>query len=179
MSLKAIFEILSGFFQREKMDYGIIGAFALFSYGYSRATQDIDFITRVENRSKVSAYLESLGFETIFSSEAFSNHLHPIDSVRVDIMYVEGATADAVLGSVEKRMVFHGLELPVVSSEHLIAMKLFAIQNNPERKFKDLADIKEILRHSKCDMRIVRGYFRKYGQESYYNELSGENGDEK
>jgi hypothetical protein len=40
MSLKAIFEILSGFFQREKMDYGIIGAFALFSYGYSRATQE-------------------------------------------------------------------------------------------------------------------------------------------
>ena len=179
MSLKGIFEILSGFFQREKMEYGIIGAFALFSYGYTRATRDIDFITRVENRSKVTAYLESLGFETIFSSDAFSNHLHPIDSIRVDIMYVEGATADTVLGSTEKRMVFHDLELPVVSPEHLIAMKLFAIQNNPERKFKDLADIKEILHHATYDKRIVKEYFRKYGQESYYNELSGEPGNEK
>jgi hypothetical protein len=179
MSLKSIIEILAGFFLREKMEFGIIGAFALYSYGYARATRDIDFVTRVENRGKVAAYLTALGFETIFSSDAFSNFLHPIGSVRVDIMYVDGPTADAVLGSTEKRPVFHGLELPVVSPEHLIAMKLFAVQNNPERKFKDLADIKELLHHATYDHRKVKDYFRKYGQESLYDELSGEAGNGK
>jgi predicted nucleotidyltransferase len=179
MSLKSIIEMLSGFFLREKMEFGIIGAFALYSYGYTRATRDIDFVTRVENRGKVTVYLTSLGFETIFSSDAFSNYLHPIGSVRVDIMYVEGPTADAVLGSTEKRPVFHDLELPVVSPEHLIAMKLFAVQNNPERKFKDLADIKEILHHATYDKQKVKEYFRKFGMESYYNEISGETGDGK
>lgn len=179
MSLKSIIEILTGFFLREKIEYGIIGAFALFSYGYIRATRDVDFVTRVENRDKITSYLTSLGFETVFSSESFSNFLHPLGSVRVDIMYVDGATADSILGSIEKRQVFQGLELPVVSPEHLIAMKLFAVKNNPERKFKDFADIKEILNHAKYDKQKVAEYFKKFGMESYYNEISEESGNGK
>lgn len=174
MSLKEIFTALSDFFKRNKMDFGIVGAFALFSYGYVRATRDIDFITRIKNREKTIRYLESLGFETTFSSRAFSNHLHPIDSVRVDIMYIEGATAGEIFGSTENRLIFNGIELPVVSAEHLVAMKLFAIQNNPDRKYKDLADIKEILRHTKCNRKTIKKYFIKYGQESFFDEIAGE-----
>ena len=174
MSLKNIFKALADFFKRSNMDYGIIGAFALFSYGYTRATQDIDFITRGEKKEKIINYLESLGFETTFSSNAFSNHLHPVSSVRVDIMYVEGRTADDIFNSTENRLIFKDLELPVVSAEHLVAMKLFAIQNNPERKFKDFADIKEILKHTTYNKKTVQEYFKKYGQESYYNEIRGE-----
>ena len=173
MSLKNIFETISDFFTRNQLDYGIIGAFALYSYGYVRATQDIDYITRLKYKEKTVAYLESLGFETIFSSDAFSNHLHAIDSVRVDVMYVEGETADNIFKSTEKRLIFKDLELPVVSPEHLVAMKLFAIKNNPERKYKDLADIKEILHNTAYNEEIVKGYFKKYEQESYYDELAG------
>lgn len=178
MSLKSIFEALTEFFKRERMDYGIIGAFALYSYGYVRATRDIDFITRIEYKNKIIKYLESLGFETTFSSNAFSNHLHAIGSVRVDIMYVEGTTANEIFTSTENRLILNDLELPVVSVEHLIAMKLFAIQNNPERKYKDFSDIKEILRHTIYNKRVVREYFQKYGQEAYYSEIAGETGKE-
>jgi predicted nucleotidyltransferase len=178
MSLKAIFEALAEFFKREKIEYGIIGAFALYSYGYVRATRDIDFLTRIEFKNKVIGYLESLGFETTFSSEAFSNHVHPVGAVRVDIMYVEAETAETIFNAVENRLVSKDLKLPVVSPEHLIAMKLFAIQNNPERKFKDLADIKEILEHTTCKMELVREYFKKYGQESYYDEIAGKKNEE-
>jgi Nucleotidyl transferase AbiEii toxin, Type IV TA system len=174
MSLESIVESLSRFFARGKMDFGIIGAFAMYSYGYIRATRDIDFITRAEYKTKVIKYLESLGFETIHSSDAFSNHLHPIGSVRIDIMYVDPSTADAIFKETQRRLVLKDLELPVVSAEHLIAMKLFAVQSNPERRFKDFADIREILKHATCDMRKVREYFRKYGQESYYKEITGE-----
>ena len=174
MSLKNIVKAIAEFFKREKMAYGVIGAFALSAYGYERATRDIDFITRLENREVIISYLESLGFKTIFKSNAFSNHLHAIGSVRIDIMYVEGKTANEILRSTENRFVFRDLELPVVSPTHLIAMKLFAIQNNPERKFKDFSDIKEILLHTKPDKKIVWEYFKKYGQESYYGEINGE-----
>ena len=178
MSLKTIFETLSEFFRRESMDYGIIGAFALYSYGYIRATRDIDFVTRIEYKNRIIEFLESLGFETTFHSNAFSNHLHAIGGVRVDIMYVEGTTAEDIFTSTEKRLILNNLEVPVVRAEHLIAMKLFAIQNNPERKYKDFADIKEILRHARYDKKIVWEYFRKYGQESYYNEIIGETSNE-
>jgi len=178
MSLKNIFKAISEYFKRKKIAYGVIGAFALSAYGYERATRDIDFITRLEYRDLVISYLESLGFTTIFKSNAFSNHLHAVGSVRIDIMYVEGKTAKEILKSTENRFVFRDLELPVVSPTHLIAMKLFAIQNNPHRKFKDFSDIKEILLHTKPDKKVVREYFKKYGQESYYEEITGEKGKE-
>jgi predicted nucleotidyltransferase len=172
MSLKNILEALAEFFNTNKIDYGIIGAFALFSYGYVRATKDIDFITRVKNKSKVIDYLESLGFETTFSSKAFSNHLHPVGSTRVDIMYVEGITAEMIFKKIEKRLVLKELKLPVVHPEHMVAMKLFAIQNNPDRKFKDLADIKEIVKHTNCNKKTLHEYFKKYGQEFYFHEIT-------
>lgn len=172
MSLKDVFAVLSAFFERNKMDYGIIGAFALFSYGYVRATKDIDLITRVKNKGKVISFLESLGFETIFSSNSFSNHVHPVGSARVDIMYVKGATADEIFNKTEHRLVFKDLKLPTVSPEHIVAMKLFAIQNNPERKLRDLADIKEIVRLTNCNKETIKEYFRKYNLESYYNDIT-------
>ena len=178
MNLKGIFEALSDFFRQKNMDFAIIGAFALYTYGYSRATKDIDFITRIDNKEKVIHFLESLGFETIFSSEAFSNHLQPVGSVKVDIMYVEGKTADDIFNAVENKALFNGLEFPVASKEHLVAMKLFAIQNNPDRKYKDLADIKEILKNTEYNKEVIREYFKKYGQEVYFNEITEEESSE-
>lgn len=62
---KEHFKILTEFFDREHLDYAVIGAFALHAYGYTRATTDVDFITRVECQDKIVQYLESLGFETL------------------------------------------------------------------------------------------------------------------
>ena len=169
MSLKDIFEVLSDFFTREKIEYGIIGAYALYAYGYVRATKDIDFITRLENQSKVVAFLESLGFETIACSSAFSNHTHIVGSVKIDIMYVENSTADSIFQVTKRSLIFKDLSLPVVSFEHLIAMKLFAHQNNPER-MKDLSDIEEICKRTEHDEDSIKKYFVKYGQEKFYYE---------
>jgi len=173
MGLKDIIEAMADFFDQQQMDYGIIGAFALYSYGYIRATQDIDFITKAEYKDKIITHLESLGFETTFSSSAFSNHIHSVGPVRVDIMYIEGSTAEEIFKATEKRIILKDLSLPVVSPEHLIAMKLFAIQNNPDRKFKDLADIKEIVGHTEVNKETVLSYFKKYGMEPLYNEVVG------
>ncbi len=90
-------------------------------------------------------------------------------------MYVKGTTADEIFSSTENRLIFKDLELPVVSAEHLIAMKLFAVQNNPDRKYKDLGDIKEILKHSDCNKKLVKDYFEKYGQGSLYKEFAAQN----
>jgi len=46
MRFKKIFQLLINFFERERIDYALIGAFALKAYGYIRATQDVDFIVR-------------------------------------------------------------------------------------------------------------------------------------
>lgn len=174
MTLKNQFRTLTEFFNRDHLDYAVIGAFALYAYGYTRATRDVDFITRFEYQDKIVRYLESIGFETLNRSEGFSNHLHPIDSIRIDLVYIEGETADIIFGATQKRSFFENHELPVVSPEHLVALKLFAVHNDPDRKHKELADIKEILRITEVDKGRIREYFRKYGLEDYYGEIAGE-----
>jgi len=175
MGLREVFDTVSDFFEREKMDYAVIGGFALFGFGYVRATQDIDFITRIEYQKKILAFFENLGFETAHCSSAFSNHIHPIGALRVDIMYVGGATADEIFSAIQKRIIFNHREYPVVSPKHLIAMKLFAASNEPDRKFKDLADIKEILNKVEIDKNEIKKLFEKYGLEEYYESITEEN----
>ncbi|MBN1102930.1 MAG: hypothetical protein JXL84_05910 [Deltaproteobacteria bacterium] len=48
MEFKKIFELLTAFFERQRVDYALVGAFALQAYGYARATQDVDFAVRGE-----------------------------------------------------------------------------------------------------------------------------------
>jgi hypothetical protein len=174
MGLREVFDTVSDFFEREKMDYAVIGGFALFGFGYIRATQDIDFITRIEYQKKILVFFENLGFETAHCSSAFSNHIHPIGALRVDIMYVGGVTADEIFSAIQKRIIFNHKEYPVVSPEHLIAMKLFAASKEPDRKFKDLADIKEIMKKAEVDKKKIKKLFEKYGLEGYYESITEE-----
>lgn len=173
MTIKEQFKLLVKFFEQENLDYAVIGAFALYAYGYTRATRDVDFITRTEYQKRIVEYLESLGFETLNRSEGFSNHLHPFGAVRIDLVYIGDEAANIVFESTKKRLIFDNLELPVVSPEHLVALKLFAIQNEPDRKYKELADIKEILRLTNLDRETVEALFTKYGLKEYYYEITG------
>ena len=171
MGLREVFVSSADFFKRERMDFAVIGAFSLRAFGYTRATRDIDLITRTEHQEKIIAYLTSLGFETIQRTTAFTNHIHPVENTRIDIMYVEGVTADKIFTAVWKGLIIEELEFPVVSPEHLIALKLFAASNDPKRKFREFADIQQILQRVKTDKKAVREYFRKYGFEGDYEEI--------
>jgi hypothetical protein len=173
MTLKNQFRLLADFFNRGHFDFAVIGAFALYAYGYVRATQDLDFITRLEYQDKIIEYLESLGFETLNRSEGYSNHWLPVGSTNIDLVYVEGKTAETIFKATQRKLFFEDCELPVISPEHLIALKLFAIRNDPDRKHKDLADIKEILRKTVVNRSQVRGYFKDYGLEEYFDDIAG------
>lgn len=165
MSVEEHFRLVSNFFTGRKLDYAVIGAFALHAYGFTRATRDIDFITRLEYQRAIVGYMESLGYETLQCTTAFSNHLHAIESARVDLMYVSDRTADLIFSSITVRKVLDGINLPVPSPEHYLALKLFAAKSNPDRKEKDLLDIKSLLRVVHIDRSVVEMNFKKYGME--------------
>jgi hypothetical protein len=41
-TIKNQFKLLTEFFLHEEFDFAVIGAFALYAYGYTRATRDVD-----------------------------------------------------------------------------------------------------------------------------------------
>jgi hypothetical protein len=173
MNIKTIFQSLIGFFKQAEIDYALVGAFALKAYGYLRTTEDVDFLVRAAHQSRIIAYLESLGFETIYRSAGYSNHVHPLAKLgRIDFIYVEGETADIILSGAKPLFLIDDLSVPVVRAEHLIALKVFAMKNDPERVFREMADLQFLLRLPGLDVEEIRGYFEKYGQMEKYVELT-------
>ena len=174
MNIRTVLENLIGFFAKEEIDFALIGAFALQAYGYVRATQDIDFVLRGEGQERTVRFLESLGYETLYRSEGYSNHVHPLpDLGRIDLVYVEGETAERLFCGTKSKLIFESLSVPVVRPEHLIALKIFAMKNDPGRSFREMADIQQLMNHVQVDTDEVRSYFERYGQLEKFHELTG------
>ena len=180
MKFKKMFKLMADYFRENEIDYALIGAFALSAYGYMRATGDIDFIVRRENQNELIAYLESLGFETIHRSTGYSNHAHKLSGLgQIDFVYVTGQTAAAVFGEARKMPVLGDLNMPVAKPEHLVALKVFAIKNDPSRRLREMADIEYLLHLPDVRMVDIRKYFDKYGQLKTLHEIVGEKGMER
>jgi hypothetical protein len=173
LNIKTIFQNLIGFFKQAEIEYALVGAFALKAHGYLRATEDVDFLVRGLHQSKIIAYLESLGYETIYRSAGYSNHVHPLANLgRIDFIYVKGETADVILSEAKPLLVLDDISVPVVRVEHLIALKVFAMKNDPERSFREMADLQYLLKLPGLDLEEIREYFEKYGQMEKYDELT-------
>ena len=95
MKFDEVLRTFSGFFEREGLRHTLIGGLAMQAWGRSRLTKDIDFAVDGSARDRVIAYAESLGYETLHASEAYSNHAHTDPSWgRIDFMYLYGDTAE-------------------------------------------------------------------------------------
>lgn len=173
MNIKTIFRTLTDFFKKEEIDYALVGAFALKAYGYLRATQDVDFLVRSNHQNKIIAYLESLGYETIYRSAGYSNHVHPLANLgRIDFIYVEEETANTIFSETKPLLLLDDISVPVVRPEHLIALKVFAMKNDPDRSLREMADLQYLLKLPGLDSEEIQGYFEKYGQTEKYFELT-------
>lgn len=150
----------------------VIGGVALAAYGHPRLTLDVDIVTEAAAQDSLVARMESKGFETLHRSAGYSNHRHPEHSHgRVDFMYVRGETADRVFAGVRQLPGPGGVEIAVPRPEHLIAMKVRAMAEAPERTWQDLADVGYLVRLDGVDRNEVRGYFERAGLEGRWREL--------
>jgi hypothetical protein len=160
------------FFDREGFRFAAVGAFGLHAYGLSRATLDLDLATESRAQPALIAFLESLGYETLHRSTGFSNHLHPHpDLGRIDFVYVSGETSNLLFRGGGTVLRLGGQSVPVPRPEHLAAMKIHAMKNDPSRTLQEMADIQFLLRLPDIDQEEVRGYFERSGLLERYLEI--------
>lgn len=172
MDFARVLDKLAEFFEREDLPYALVGAFGLQAYGLSRATLDLDFVTDFRSQAKLLPFMESLGYETLHASSGYSNHVHPDPALgRVDFVYVRGETARLIFEGATTFLPAGDRSVPVPRPEHLAAMKIQAMKNDPQRTFQELADIGFLLRLPGIDEEEVRGYFEKQGLGHRYDEL--------
>jgi len=150
----------------------VAGALGLHAYGHSRATFDLDVVTVSAAQVRLVAALEALGYETLHVSAGYSNHQHPdADWGGVDVIYVDEQTARRLFAGCSRKLRIGDREAPVPRAEHLAAMKVQAMRNDPTRLVQDLADVQELLRLPSTDRAEVLRYFEKAGMVEWYERL--------
>lgn len=172
MNFSATLTTIALFLDENEIRYALIGGLALAAYGHSRSTLDIDLVVEHEHQGEVIDFMEGRGFETLHRSAGYSNHRH-VDPVlgRVDFVYVDGGTAAKLFGATSNYQSPDGLDIPVPRPEHLIAMKVLAMKNDPERTYQEMADIQFLMARPEVDRQEIRRYFDRHGLLERFDEL--------
>jgi hypothetical protein len=159
-------------FEEREFPHAVVGALGLHAYGHSRATFDLDLVTVRAAQVSLVKSLEALGYETLHVSPGYSNHQHPDpDWGGLDVIYVDEETAGQLFTRCSRRLKLGSREAPVPRAEHLAAMKVHAMRNDPSRLVQDLADVQQLLRLPETDRAEVRVYFEKAGMLDWYDKL--------
>lgn len=172
MDFTKVLKQLAEFLEEKQYPYAVIGGVGLAGYGMPRSTADLDFVLDASAQADMIQFLESLGYETLHRSMGYSNHRHAEPEMgSVDVVYVRDETSRRVFDATRVLPGPGGSKIPIPSPEHLIAMKVLAMKNDPTRTYQDLADIRFLLTLSDVDRESVRASFEKHGLLERYHEL--------
>ena len=139
--MREIFDI----FCRSGIPFLVIGGHAVNVYHVHRATQDVDCMVVADDKPTVRALLVGRGFIEQPQEAGFSRFRHESMAFPVvDVMQVNDGTWSKMWGSRRESELF-GLPVNVPALPHLIALKLHAINQNPQRLLKDGNDIAQLL----------------------------------
>ncbi len=172
MDFARVFEHVAGFLDGRGCACAVVGGLALHAYGRNRATFDLDLLTVADARTPLVAFLERSGYRTEHVSQGYSNHTHADPACgAVDVIYVDDATARQVWAGC-RPLLSLGTRLALVPrAEHVVALKVQAMRNDPARLVHDLADVQHLLRLPGTSRDEARGYFERAGLLDWYERL--------
>ena len=132
----------------------LIGGQALGAHGYQRLTLDVDFLITEDDFDRLRQALSEAGYREIVRTNVaakFSSDSE--DLIDIDFMFVDRKTFEKIKGD-GKTESYEGSAFWVPKLEHLIALKLHAIKQQPKiRELKDLNDIVELVRRNHMDVK--------------------------
>jgi hypothetical protein len=173
MDFARVLALVTGFAAERGIRTALIGGLAMAAHGLPRTTFDLDLAVDGDHQDEVIRLLEANGYRTLHRSIGYSNHLHTDAAMgRVDLVFLRGATREAVFGSARSLDGPEGGLIAVASPEHLAAMKVVAMKNDPSRTFGELEDIRFLLSLPGVDRAAIEGYFVKRGLENRFRELT-------
>lgn len=158
--------------QREKIDYAVIGAFALSAHGVVRASTDVDVLifTTPQHLARLRTRFQRSGFGTelrqgeaddpilsmLILSDSHNNHVDLLGGLR---------GMDPAIFSRTVEVPFRGMNLRIASREDFVAMKCFA--GGPQ----DILDARSAYRsaQSPLDLDLLRAVTRRFGRDAADN----------
>jgi hypothetical protein len=172
MDAARLLTVLRPHFEATGARWMLAGGFAVAAWGSARTTLDLDLVVDEETRNTLLPRIVAEGFEVTSDAEGFTNLQHPDPALgRLDLIWVEGRTSRQLFEAAVSRSGPDARPVLVPRAEHLIAMKLRAIQSRATRVIRDGPDLQHLLGLSGIDHNEVRGYFERAGLSELYARL--------
>ena len=162
-------------FTKHKIQFALIGGFALYAAGHQRTTEDINFLVAIEDMPKVKGLLSSFGYELIHENKDVSNFVGKVKELgRVDFLHAHRSYSRKMLErAIERVILTKEVKVKVIRPEDLIGLKVQSSVNDPQRYHQDMADIESLVRvnRGKLDMDLIKEYFNLFEKEKELNEI--------
>ena len=174
MDFEAVAKYILDKFSVKGVRCAVIGGFALHAAGFPRATQDIDFLVHVDDVSVVKKILGDFGYDIVHESQDVVNFWGKLKELGgVDFIIAHRRYALAMLDRAKIYEMLPSHQVKVVVPEDIIALKLQAVANAPERFSQDMADIQWLVKNHKGSLNIdlLREYFGIFGQTELLEQL--------
>lgn len=170
-----LFDMIAVEFKKANIPHILVGGFAVNSYNVLRATQDVDFLIEKNLYPKVSALLKKFGYEESQQTD-ISRRLSKLDqtSIDIDFLLVDQKTMEGIQKE-GRQITIVGQSFLTPSLQHLMALKLHAIKQNPKnREVKDLPDIIRLIRENRVDVFSdeFKSLCTKYGPPNIYSKIN-------
>ena len=168
MDFVLVFKFLIENFNRQNIDFAIIGGFALHFGGIARTTRDIDLLVLSESSNKIKDIMLKNGYKLLHESEDVLNfYSENLQLGRVDFLLAHRKYAIAMLKSAQEKDILEGKsKVRVLKIEDQIGLKVQSSSNDPQRLHQDMADIELLIKNNypKLDLNVIREYFELFGR---------------
>ncbi len=173
MDFKQVLSLLIIDLNNHKIDYGLIGGFAMGLLGLNRSTVDLDFLINIDDISKVKNFLINIGYELLYESENVLQFVSPLsDFGEIDIIVAKREISLTMLKNIQKFTILNNsVEINVLSPEDIIGLKLQAIKNDKEREVIDLNDIKFLIKNHRLNLDKIKKYAKILNMKSYFDTI--------
>lgn len=140
-NVESVISIVSTRFPAGGVDCLLIGGFAVNHYGFSRNTLDVDFMFSGDQLDRVKQIMLEEGYANVSVHENVVFFNKPGTPLRVDFLRIDSGTLKNLLRNAVT-IKLHGFDIKAPALRDLLAMKVFALAQNTDRRLaKDLPDI--------------------------------------
>lgn len=134
----------------------LIGGYAVAAHGHVRATFDVDFLADHTHREQWLERARESGFAVLASNDVFIQFEALEGKEPLDLMFVDPATFETMMDASLDASIGE-VVAPVPCLDHLVALKLHAMnQARPQRFSKDANDVEMLLRRHHIDVAAPR-----------------------
>lgn len=183
MDFDKVLSLIVKEFDKEKINYALMGGFAMGIWGIMRSTMDLDFVVEYQAISKVEKIMKKYGYRCVHKTENISQYVSDMRILgEIDFLHAFRKISLSMLKRAKELPIFEGkFKIRVLEPEDIIGLKLQALANNKSREIRDYADIASILDYfkGKLDWSIIKDYFLLFDKEKKFKELKAKYGTSK